>query len=120
MDFEFELRWKAVIKELELKFGEEIDLEAILFLIGVQELGLGARRFKKDEKVNLIHIGICAVLEPLGYYQYSHRDEEGWPHYEMVQKIPYLSDKEQKELMRHAVVEYFEGQGLIRERKSSD
>ena len=30
--------------------GEEIDLDAILFLIGVQELGVGKKRFKKDER----------------------------------------------------------------------
>jgi hypothetical protein len=112
MDFEFETRWREVISKLEETFGEEIDLEAILFLIGIQELGKGPGKFSKDEKLNLIHIGICSVLEPYGYYSFSHIDEDGWPHYEMVKKLPYLKDQEQKELMRKAVVEYFEKEGL--------
>lgn len=112
MDYDFEMRWKKVITRLESTFGEEIDLEAILLLIGVQELGQGTRRFKKDEKLDLMHIAICRVLEPFGYYAFSHLDEEGWPHYNTVKKLPYLEDKEQKELMRRAVVDYFEEEGI--------
>jgi hypothetical protein len=112
MDYEFEKRWKATISRLEAQFGEEIDLEAILFLIGVQELGAGLRRFKKDEKLDLMHIGICTVLSPYGYYKFTHHDEDGWPHFELQEKLPFLSDGEQKLLMRKAVVEYFEAEGL--------
>lgn len=113
MDYEFETRWRTLIKRLESQFGEEIDLEAILFLIGVQELGAGARRYKKDEKLDLMHIGICSVLAPYGYYTFSHNDDEGWPHFDTKNKLPFLSDAEQKTLMRKAVVEYFEAEGLI-------
>lgn len=113
MDFEFEQRWRKLLHTLEASFGEEIDLEAILFLIGVQELGQGSRRFKKDEKLDLMHIAICRVLQPYGFYALSHQDEEGWPHYTVLKKLPFLSDKEQKELMRKAVVEYFESEGII-------
>ncbi|MCZ4407745.1 hypothetical protein O3Q51_02925 [Cryomorphaceae bacterium 1068] len=113
MDFEFEKRWREVVSQLENSFGEEIDLEAILFLIGVQELGKGVEKFSKDEKLNLMHIAICTVLEPFGYYEFSHLDKEGWPHFEKVKNLPFLSDKDQKELMRRAVVEYFEKEGLF-------
>lgn len=113
MDYALELRWKAVLAHLEQTFGEEIDLEAILFLIGVQELGAGYGRFKKDEKLDLIHIGICTVLEPYGYYRFSHRDSEGWPHYETIRKLPYLKADEQKMWMKRAIIEYFEAQGVI-------
>jgi hypothetical protein len=115
MDYEFEQRWKKVVDRLGETFGEEIDIEAILFLIGIQELGLGARRFKKDEKLDLIHIGICTVLEPYGYYRFSHRDDEGWPHFETMARLPHLKTDDQKMLMRKAVVEYFEAEGLIPE-----
>jgi hypothetical protein len=46
-----------------------LDLNAVLFLIGVQELGQHAREFKKDEKVALMHIAICVVLLPLWLLQ---------------------------------------------------
>lgn len=115
MDYDFEMRWKSVITRLEATFGEEIDLEAILLLIGVQELGQGTRRFKKDEKLDLMHIAICRVLEPFGYYAFSHLDKEGWPHFDTVKKLPFLKDEEQKELMRRAVVEYFEEEGITQQ-----
>jgi uncharacterized membrane protein YkgB len=112
MDYEFEAKWKKVVSHLEDSFGEEIDLEAILFLIGVQELGQGARRFSKDEKLNLMHIAICTVLEPFGFYKFSHLDKEGWPHFDEVKKLPFLNDKEQKQFMKNAVIEYFDTEGL--------
>lgn len=113
MDVDMELRWRKVISRLEDQFGEGLDLEAILFLIGIREFGAGPNKFKKDEKLNLMHIAICTVLEPLGYYRYSHRDEEGWLHFDVIKKLPFLQADEQKALMRRAVVEYFERETLI-------
>lgn len=115
MDYEFERRRRATVTRLESVFGEEIDLEAILMLIGVQELGRGVRRFKKDEKLDLMHVGICRVLSPFGYYEFSEKDGDGWPHYKAVKKLPHLTDNEQKELMWRAVVTYFEEEGVVTE-----
>lgn len=108
MDFEFERRWKLVLTHIEERFGPELDIEALLFLVGVQELGQGRRRFKKDEKLDLMHIGICTVLIPFGYYEFSHFDDDRWPHFKALKKLPYLSDREQKEFMRKALLGYFE------------
>lgn len=108
MDYVFEQNWKKLIEQLEERFGEDLSVEAILFLIGVQELGQGSRKFKKDEKMNLMHIAICRVLEPYGYYRYSHLDEERWPHYELIKPLPHLGDKDQKDLLKRAILEYFE------------
>ena len=88
--------------------GETIDLDGIIFLVGVQELGQGFRTFKKDEKVNLMHIAICRLLEPYGYYRYLNRDSEGWPHYELTEYLPNLRAGEQSILMKEALVKYFE------------
>ena len=35
-------------------------------------------------------------------------DEEGWPHYEAVKGIPPLSMKQQEDLLKKKIVEYFE------------
>ena len=101
------------MERLEDQFGEDLEIEGILFLIGLQELGQGKKRFKKDEKMDLLHIAICRILEPFGYYRFSHFDDDRWPHYEIVKPLPHLNDKEQKELMRHAIVSYFEDEELI-------
>ncbi|HEX4887315.1 MAG TPA: hypothetical protein VFV37_04635 [Luteibaculaceae bacterium] len=107
MDYEFEMRWQSLVKELERDFGMPADVQAILYLIGVQELGKGFKKFKKDDKVNLMHIAICRILEPYGYYQYEGIDAEGWPHYTAIKKLPPLESDQQQQLMKSAILDYF-------------
>jgi hypothetical protein len=109
MDLAFEKRWRDLTRELSARFGmDPPDLPAVLFLVGVQELGQGARDFSKDEKVNLMHIGICVALLPYGYYRELGRDADGWPHFEHVKDLPPLGPQEQERLMKEALLAYFE------------
>lgn len=107
MDLEFEKRWRDLMKELTERFGQPVDLNGALFLIGVQELGQDVRTYKKDEKVNLIHIAICVLLTPYGYYKELGRDPDGWPHFERAMDLPPLGAKEQERLMKEAILNYF-------------
>ncbi|MBK9176314.1 MAG: hypothetical protein IPM46_08240 [Flavobacteriales bacterium] len=110
MDLTFEKRWRDLVATLSKRFDAgSLDLNAIIFLVGVQELGQGARDFKKDEKVNLMHIGICVLLLPFGFYKEMGRDADGWPHFERVKDLPPLGAEEQERLMKEAVLAYFEG-----------
>jgi len=79
----------------------------------LQELGQLDKRFKKDDNVNLIHIGICRVLEPYGYYEFEKRDDEGWPHFKAIKPLPTLRAGEQSILMKQAVVNYFKDKEYI-------
>ena len=102
-------RWEELVAFLSKRFadGEKLDLDAIIYLIGVQELGKIGLSFKKDEKINLMHIAICRLLEPFGYYKFDYFDEEGWPHYSIIDKLPSLKAGEQSVLMKEAIVQYF-------------
>lgn len=91
----------------------EPDLQSVLFLIGVQELGMGAKKFKKDDKVNIMHIAICTVLEPYGYYEFEGRDKDGWPHFKQKEQLPFLKPAEQNNLMVKGVIEYFKKEGIL-------
>ena len=108
-------KWKQIEKFFEQNFtdGETPDLDTILFLIGVQELGQGKRKFKKDEKLNLLHIAVCRVLEPFGFYRFDGLDPDGWPHFEFIEELPPLKINEQTLLMKHAIIQYFEDQKII-------
>ena len=108
-------KWDFLVEKLTEKFsdGEELNLDGIIYLIGVQELGQGYRTFKKDEKLNLMHIAICKLLEPYGYYEFDFFDEEGWPHYKIVTELPNLKPGEQTILMKEAIVTYFESLGFF-------
>jgi hypothetical protein len=70
-------------------------------------LGKFNREFKKDEKVNLMHIAICRLLEPYGYYEFDYFDNDGWPHYKVKEELPTLKAGEQSILMKDAIVNYF-------------
>ncbi|PHR73691.1 MAG: hypothetical protein COA67_02890 [Lutibacter sp.] len=107
--------WEQVVQIISDRFadGERLDLDAIIYLIGVQELGVGAKKFKKDEKLNLMHIAICRLLEPYGYYEFEFFDNDGWPHYKTKEELPTLKAGEQSVLMKEAVVQYFTEKELI-------
>ncbi|HLP12245.1 MAG TPA: hypothetical protein VK177_09975 [Flavobacteriales bacterium] len=113
MDFEQEKNWQRVLEHIKTDVGEKPDLQSVIFLIGVQELGKGHGKFKKDEKVNLMHVAICRLLEPYGYYEFAGVDVDGWPHYEAKKQLPPLEEKEQQELMKRAIVDYFISEGII-------
>lgn len=102
-------RWERVQKKLSDQFadGELMELDAIIYLIGVQELGQLHRRFKKDHKLDLMHIAICTLLEPYGYYEFDFYDEDGWPHFKIKSELPALKSGEQSVLMKEAIVNYF-------------
>ena len=103
-------KWVELVKNLSQTFsdGVPLNLDGIIYLIGVQELGQGKKKFKKDEKVNLMHIAICKLLEPYGYYEFDFFDNEGWPHFRIVSNLPNLKPGEQTVLMKEAVIHYFE------------
>jgi hypothetical protein len=105
--------WELLQKKLKLRFGTEMEMTELLFLIGLQEFGDLNRKFKKDEKVNLMHIAICTVLEPFGFYVFEGRDREGWPHWKVKEEIPFLDAKEQNKLMVLAVIDYFRKTGFL-------
>jgi len=115
-DEQLKERWDQLVTILSNKFadGDMLDLDAIIYLIGVQELGKFHKKFKKDEKVNLMHIAICRLLEPFGYYEFEYFDEEGWPHYTVKEQLPTLKAGEQSILMKGAIVDYFLERGLIK------
>lgn len=108
-DEQLKHRWEEVVALLSNRFadGENLDLDAVIYLVGVQELGQLHRKFKKDEKINLMHIAICRLLEPFGYYEFEYFDEEGWPHYKVLEQLPNLKAGEQSVLMKEAIVQYF-------------
>lgn len=114
-DEKLKQQWEMIVNQLSKDFadGETLELDAIIYLIGVQELGQLHRQYKKDEKINLMHIAICKLLEPYGYYRFDFVDDEGWPHYTLLENLPPLKSGEQTVLMKEAIVGYFENNGFF-------
>ncbi len=108
-DIQLKERWEVLVEKLSQQFadGDPLELDAVIYLVGVQELGQLNKVYKKDEKINLMHIAICRLLEPYGYYEFDFFDEEGWPHYKIKEELPPLKAGEQSVLMKEALVNYF-------------
>lgn len=108
-DLELERSWQNLLTRLEAVIGKRpADLNAVLFLIGLQELGQGSRPFTKEEKQDLMHIATCRVLSLAGYYKLEGLDQDGWPHWVQVKKLPRFSLNEQERLLKMQIIEYFE------------
>ena len=108
-DLELEKNWHLLLQEIERLLGQKPkDLNGVLFLIGVQELGKGHQLFTKEQKQDLLHIAICKVLSYAGYYQLEGLDKDGWPHWKMMKKLPRFDLLEQEKLLKMHVLEYFE------------
>lgn len=105
---ELVIAWEELRNRLKKDFGKKPDLQAILFLIGVNVLGRSEGTFTKEEKQDLMHIAVCEVLSFLGYYEFTGRDSEGWPHYRLLQTLPAVNLPEQEELLKGACLQYFE------------
>ena len=110
---EVDTAFESVLKHLEPQFGSDIDEQAILFLIGVQELGKGRVKLSKNEKLDVMHIAICTLLTPYGYYEYEGLDKDGWPHWKTNEKLPPLKPMQQQLLIKQAIVEYFKSNELV-------
>ncbi|MFD0799110.1 hypothetical protein ACFQZJ_16670 [Maribacter chungangensis] len=108
-DTQLKDRWEILVGKLSAQFadGDSLELDAIIYLVGVQELGQYHRKYKKDDKLDLMHIAICRLLEPYGYYEFDFFDEDGWPHYTVKEELPTLKAGEQSVLMKQAIVDYF-------------
>lgn len=106
----FEQRWKAVETLLEERFEKVPDMEGILFLIGMNEYGGPPKRskFTKEQKQDLMHIAVCTLLSQQGYYELQGRDDEGWPHFELIRKPEMTEMAQQEQLLKECVVNYFD------------
>lgn len=106
VDFEW-LRVKHLVKDA---MGRDSlpDLNAILFLVGVQELGRWKTEFTKEEKQDLMHIAVCRLMSYDGHYAFDGRDDDGWPHYVLLKPFTTKGVKEQSEYLKKKLIQYFQ------------
>ena len=109
MSSDLKTKWNNLKTKLSVDFSDNeiIDLDSIIFLIGLQELGQFQKRFNKQKKLEVIHIAVCKLLSDFGYYEFDYTDNDGWPHYKLIKKLPNLKAGEQTILMKKAIINYF-------------
>jgi hypothetical protein len=104
---DLQARWWKLEEKLIERFGKKPDLESILFLIGVQEVGGVGHSFTKEQKQDLMHVAVCTILIPGGYYELEGWDEDGWPHFKQIKELPPMEFLQQENFMKDHVLFYF-------------
>ena len=110
---DLQVRWLKLRIRLKEKFGIKPDMNGVLLLIGVQELGQGAQEFSKEQKQDLMHIAICTVLGFSSYYSFDGLDEDGWPHFTLIKPLPAFNLFEQENFLKDHILLYFQSQEFI-------
>ncbi len=108
-DWELNFEWLRVQHLVQDAMRRETlpDLNTVLFLIGMQELGRWKKAFSKEEKQDLMHIAVCRLLAQDGYFEFVGRDEDGWPHYRQVVEMPKQHTGIQERMLKVLAVGYF-------------
>lgn len=113
-DLEYnEAEWQQVLATLENRFEKKPDVQTVIFLVGHRELGKPITKFTKEQKQDLIHVGVCTLLAQADYYIFLDYDEDGWPHFEYNREKPKLSIAQQEKLLKKMIILYFEKEQLF-------
>ena len=103
-------RWQQLEAKLIGRFNKKPDLEAVLFLIGIQETGFAGNKFSKEQKQDLMHVAVCTLLSPSGYYEKESTDPDGWPHFRQLRPMPEMDAATQENFLKDHILFYFEQQ----------
>ena len=110
MNDDLQTRWWTFEAELVERFGKKPDMETLLYLIGLQETQIFKDKFEKEEKQDLMHVAVCTLLAPSGFYILEGHDEEGWPHFKQLKPLPEFQLMEQEFFLKDHILLYFEQQ----------
>lgn len=105
---DLQIRWWKLEENFLNKFGKKPDVEAVLFLIGIQEVRNLKKKFSKEQKQDLMHVAVCTLLAQSGYYEIESYDEDGWPHFKQLKGLPEYNMIEQENFIKDHILLYFE------------
>jgi len=56
-----------------------------------------------------MHIAVCTLLDPDGYYSYIGLDEDGWPHWSVNKPFTLTGVASQERYLKEKVIAYMDG-----------
>ncbi len=113
-DWELDFEWLRIRHWVKARLHTSglPDMNAILLMIGIQELGRVQQQFSKEEKQDLLHIAACRLLSYDGYYVFEGLDADEWPHWKLAKPFGIKGEAEQERYMKQLVVRYFKEMNL--------
>lgn len=108
-DWQFDFEWVRVqhIVQKSLRRDSLPDLNTVLLLIGIQELGRWKKGWTKEEKQDLMHVAVCTLLGYDDWFEFVGRDADGWPHFRQVREMPVRGLENQEKLLKINAIRYF-------------
>ena len=100
--------WNDLCKTLNDKFGIEVDINGVLFLVGIRERGLTIQKFSKEEKLNLIHLGSCTLYKEMGLVESAGEDKGGWPLFRQKALAPVIPEERKLKTLQDCAIRYFQ------------
>ena len=108
-DDEHDHYWEVLVADIEARFGRMPDIDAILFLIGVQSVGRGFEPdLPKERKQSLIMEGSYLAFETLGVYHRMGLERNGFWIWEKTADVPELGLEDQEKLLQIGILNYFD------------
>lgn len=99
--------WNELCLHLGRQFDIDVDLNGVLFLVGIRERGLAFQPFSKEEKMNLINLGSCTLYQEMGLVEKTGTDEEGWPLFRQKTLAPVITEERKNKVLQDCAVRYF-------------
>lgn len=103
----FNDEWEAFLLKSGNLFNVMANYEFMLFIIGIQESGKGFGNYSKQEKTDLISLGVCKMLEQAGYMQANGSDADGWPQFTSLKDHNAMPPMQYNQLMKQNIMDYF-------------
>ena len=120
-DAALKARWDVLIVRLADRFQRTPDIEALLFLIGIQSVGRGYEpELPKERKQSLIMEGSYLAFETLGVYSRVGMERNGFWIWEKNFDLPKMSVEDQEKLLQIGILNYFDEESLGHEVAPTD
>ena len=100
--------WKDLCEKLGVLFGIDVDLNGVLFLVGMRERGLTFQKFSKEEKLNLINLGSCTLYQEMGMITSYGKDEDGWPLFHQNSLAREIPEELKLKTLQDCAIRYFQ------------
>lgn len=99
--------WPELCEALSKQFNLDVDLNGVLFLVGVRERGLTLQPFTKEEKLNLINLGSCILYLEMGLLDKTGIDPEGWPVFKQKALALSIPEERKHKILQECALKYF-------------
>jgi hypothetical protein len=100
-------KWTNLCDFLGEKFGISVDLNGVLFLVGIRERGLSFQPFSKEEKLSLINLGSCVLYQEMGLTEQTGIDQDGWPIFTQKSLAPVIPEQRKHKVLQDCALRYF-------------